>query len=491
MVIFLLIITFCTIIFLFIEKNNKESNSVIPSQKENKLDLNYLKGIYGGNLGDYLFTECYPYVIFPHQIISTPLIARVLYSSINNDSAKLLKRGRSEELLFNRLKQSQFAEYIFWGQHALGEFYPDILFINSNDSIFIDIEIDEPYSLDTKKEIHFIDYNATKYFDKNSFRDNFFVNNGWTVIRFSEQQVMQDLEQCIIIIENSIAFLSSTAEELSLKPIKIKRIPRWTLNNSIKLALSDSRINYLTNQKEKSLFNNIPLFQKLIEKKDENWYELNLYGPVRQVTTNIFNSETKLPIKTIVSEFDINGLLRHRYIYNSNGKTTSINEYFYKEFIRNDFSINKNTNIYHFYDSNGFRFKTNIYDENLQISSFILYNFNSKCFKLECNEFTPDGKAKGIQKYRFDEEGKLLCNEYLTSGHISDFNISKVLFKRVFTYDDMNYVVEETRITGTTQTTHFFKHHEFDPYGNFINTTKINGNGIISICKRKIEYHKK
>jgi hypothetical protein len=67
---------------------------------------------------------------------------------------------------------------------------PDIAMISKGTkNIYIDIEIDEPYAGVSRKLTH--------CYLEDVNRDNYFVDRGWFVIRFSEYQVHHQLEECL------------------------------------------------------------------------------------------------------------------------------------------------------------------------------------------------------------------------------------------------------------------------------------------------------
>jgi len=88
----------------------------------------------------------------------------------------------------------------------VGFYYPDIAFIDVEKDILIDIEIDEPYSR-SKIPTHFIgDLNDIQ-------RNKFFTANGWYVIRFSENQVKNQLNNVIKTIDLFIKSLASHSNQ--------------------------------------------------------------------------------------------------------------------------------------------------------------------------------------------------------------------------------------------------------------------------------------
>jgi very-short-patch-repair endonuclease len=69
--------------------------------------------------------------------------------------------------------------------------------LHKETNIFIDIEIDEPYSFEERKPIHFDDSDCE--------RDKYFAESGFIVIRFTEDQIIDNTYQCYFIIKKCIS----------------------------------------------------------------------------------------------------------------------------------------------------------------------------------------------------------------------------------------------------------------------------------------------
>lgn len=84
-------------------------------------------------------------------------------------------------------------------------YQPDIALIDhSNRNIRIDIEIDEPYSGKSRIPTH------CKGDDL--FRDQYFVDRGWIVVRFTEHQVRTQQENCLFLIASLLHSIDDTYE---------------------------------------------------------------------------------------------------------------------------------------------------------------------------------------------------------------------------------------------------------------------------------------
>ena len=107
------------------------------------------------------------------------------------------KRGVCEERLCKMIRDLKLHDFyddisLFIGNYSK-PYEPDIAYIDVQKGIFIDIEIDEPYSGWERKPIHY----KTKYGTIDDARNNYFTERGWTVIRFSEKQVYEHPKSCL------------------------------------------------------------------------------------------------------------------------------------------------------------------------------------------------------------------------------------------------------------------------------------------------------
>lgn len=152
-------------------------------------------------------------------------------------SEEVPQKGRSEDLLFAKLmKHYPTAIKI---DMRVGRFYPDLCLIIPGIAA-IDIEIDEPYVLGSKKETHYLGGS-----DKS--RDSYFSSGDWYVIRFTEKQIMTEVDSCVSIITNFIQFVK-TWELKYLQNVenyreKIKS-KKWTKEEARLMAIEDYRDTY-------------------------------------------------------------------------------------------------------------------------------------------------------------------------------------------------------------------------------------------------------
>ncbi|MDY0143529.1 MAG: hypothetical protein RBR97_16715 [Bacteroidales bacterium] len=116
---------------------------------------------------------------------------------------------------------------------------PDIALFWKKYNLCIDIEIDEPYDILSRKPIHFID--SSDY-----LRNLYFIRQGWVVLRFSEEQVINNTEYCVKYIANILKKI--TEEEIFhslLEDFQVEESDRWTYNQALEFAQNNHRESYL------------------------------------------------------------------------------------------------------------------------------------------------------------------------------------------------------------------------------------------------------
>ena len=102
---------------------------------------------------------------------------------------------------------------------------PDFAYIDRSLNLHIDIEVDEPYSY-SEKPIHYI--------GKDELRNRFFLQKGWLVIRFCEQQVEKHPDRCCKMVAQVISEVSG--DHSLLKSFfgidDLEPLPQWTYDEA-------------------------------------------------------------------------------------------------------------------------------------------------------------------------------------------------------------------------------------------------------------------
>jgi very-short-patch-repair endonuclease/predicted RNA-binding Zn-ribbon protein involved in translation (DUF1610 family) len=111
-------------------------------------------------------------------------------------------------------------------------YVPDFVYWDRVLNLHIDIEIDEPYTHDLRQPLHHLGCH------KDEQRNQFFLNSGWIVIRFSEAQIVKSPASCckaiasvIARITNDNTFMNAFRDVPTLKPDR-----RWTYSESQQMA---------------------------------------------------------------------------------------------------------------------------------------------------------------------------------------------------------------------------------------------------------------
>jgi hypothetical protein len=152
-------------------------------------------------------------------------------SDLNSD----IKKGVSEDAFYLTLK-STFNDKILINK-SLDEYSPDFIYFDPFYNLYIDLEIDEPYDGISKKPIHFIGADEA--------RDNYFLQNRWCILRFSEKQIIQQSHACCDEIKklvNSIFIRSYNQTEITEK---LNEERAWQYYEAQKMALDNYRDTYL------------------------------------------------------------------------------------------------------------------------------------------------------------------------------------------------------------------------------------------------------
>lgn len=160
------------------------------------------------------------------------------------DTTKFSRRGASEAS-FEAQLQRYFQGYICTDLALKNPNYkypyaPDFIYADSKLNLHIDIEIDEPYIYHTGEPIHF------KGYWKDEKRNQFFLDRGWVVIRFSEEQVLRHPKSCCKTIATVISAVLQN--EVPLTPFQdvpdLNLVPQWTEMEAEQMAKSRLRDRY-------------------------------------------------------------------------------------------------------------------------------------------------------------------------------------------------------------------------------------------------------
>lgn len=234
----------------------------------------------------YIDTSQYYYVVFPKEEAKIFPYRR----------RKVNRRGYSEKYfeetlskyLLNTTIISDAALFISDNR----QFEPDIALIyEHNYHINIDIEIDEPYSGYDRKPIHCKDNPADLY------RDQIFINAGWIVIRFAEEQVIKSPLNCALIVARLLHAIDSmyTINKSILADIEkygetFYTISKWNKDEAMNMAATNYREQYL----------NISSFGK-VENQERNLSDYKL-TELEEILSNELPSIEICPEQYLIEE---------------------------------------------------------------------------------------------------------------------------------------------------------------------------------------------
>src|SRR5690606_20359434 len=125
----------------------------------------------------------------------------------------------------------------------------DILIKHLTTGILIDIEIDEPYVMDSKIPIHYVkEGNDGRLLHVQYDRDiELSEFHKWIIVRFAEEQIARCPELCCDFIFNVIGYIT---KDQRFDPMQMEiddefYIKAWTIEESIIMSNSHYRLNYL------------------------------------------------------------------------------------------------------------------------------------------------------------------------------------------------------------------------------------------------------
>lgn len=155
----------------------------------------------------------------------------IFAKSSNRDTLK----GRYEPYFYTHLV-SKFGNKIYdnleFELPNLNAFVPDFTYIDKLTGLCIDIEIDEPYSSIIKEPIHCL--------GDDDYRNDYFAERGWFIVRFAEIQIAKYPTQSCEYIQAIIDFIIDGKEfQPFLYPVK-----SWNYSDSIEMATNEFRNSY-------------------------------------------------------------------------------------------------------------------------------------------------------------------------------------------------------------------------------------------------------
>ncbi len=111
-----------------------------------------------------------------------------------------------------------------------------------------DLEVDESYALKTGRATHSVDH----YHDR--YRNTFFLNGNWIVVRFAEEQVVRYPKSCCKEVASCIASLTGIRRYLrQLDDVPyLQPVEQWTKRQARTMSKANVRRSYLPHNSSKS-----------------------------------------------------------------------------------------------------------------------------------------------------------------------------------------------------------------------------------------------
>lgn len=155
--------------------------------------------------------------------------------------------GASEKLFGDALVHS-FGDWVKPQQMMLPpghdlHYTADFLIVEPTTGLHFDIEVDEPISFSTGGATHFI--------GDDDYRNKCFIDAGWVVVRFAEEQVSSQPLRCCRFIANVIEKYTGNdvvAAKLS-SVLRLDKVQQWTKSQALKLKKRKYRQSYLEARK--------------------------------------------------------------------------------------------------------------------------------------------------------------------------------------------------------------------------------------------------
>lgn len=125
-------------------------------------------------------------------------------------------------------------------------YVPDFIFIHKRSNLHIDIEIDEPYVAGTGQPIHYCEYRNSIYYCIDNSRNIYFMDKGWCIIRFAEEQVIKYPIECCKVIAKVIQDIIEDSTYINKFDIEkeLPTVKHWTENEAIAMCKNDFRNQY-------------------------------------------------------------------------------------------------------------------------------------------------------------------------------------------------------------------------------------------------------
>ncbi|NJR73812.1 MAG: hypothetical protein HC773_09360 [Scytonema sp. CRU_2_7] len=182
--------------------------------------------------------------VYPILFIPSFSTSKDLFPNIKTSGSGTAPVGASEEQ-FGEVLVHYFGVMVRSQQEMLPNgherpYTADFLIVEPNTGLHIDIEVDESHSFATSEPTHCI--------GDDDYRNKCFIDAGWVVIRFAEEQVVNQPARCCRFIANVLAKVTGNtaiskqfADVLPVTPMK-----QWSRRHATSLKKKKYRQRYLS-----------------------------------------------------------------------------------------------------------------------------------------------------------------------------------------------------------------------------------------------------
>lgn len=223
-----------------------------------------------------------------HLETAIPLLNEAVSRSSTFNKSIVSKKGVAERQFYLILK-SYFGDNVLINKGISDgvnlPYIPDFIFYDNKKNLHIDIEIDEPYRIETGEPTH---YNYAMHksdnwevYSSDKKRDNLFMRKGWFIIKFSEEQVIKYPKSCCKVISELLksVFDDTTYYEVFSNVEDIIPDSTYSITDCVSLENTKYREGYLGVNINRPNFTINSYFKDLIEEylKFEEYLASNDY----------------------------------------------------------------------------------------------------------------------------------------------------------------------------------------------------------------------
>lgn len=157
----------------------------------------------------------------------------------------------ASEMAFGEVLKKYFGDRIqsqikFPIPNSENSYSADFALIFGEIGVNLDVEIDEPFNLKNGRATHSIDH----YHDR--YRNTFFLNGNWIIVRFAEEQVVRYPKSCCKELATVIATTTGLRQYLKLLEYEptLPPVEQWTKRQAHSMSKSKYRSRYLSQPKK-------------------------------------------------------------------------------------------------------------------------------------------------------------------------------------------------------------------------------------------------